>query len=157
MTESEQIESIRLAYPRRVALEAARKMIARAAARLVKQKRFPDEHAARRFLFKKAAEFAMSPAGRKPPKDGEDYRPYPATWFNAGHYDNDPAEWQKPNGASRGKQDGTKASRVIDSTRTAVERIENRNRARGTGSEEERGVQSGAAGNVRGRTIEGAV
>lgn len=157
MTEQEQVEAIRLAYPRRVAPEAARKMIARAAARLVKQKRFPDEHSSRRFLYKMAAQFALSPAGRKPDKDQGDYRPYPATWFNAGHYDNDPAEWQKPNGGSNGKQIGTKAARTVDAAAAAIERIENRNRPGTTGNDEGRGVQPDDAGDVRGRTIEGTI
>lgn len=99
MTETEQIEEIRKVYPRRVAPEAGRKMIARAAAKLVKQKRFADEHAARRFLYARAAIYAGSPAGQPPLKGQDDFRPYPATWFNAGHYDTDPAEWEKPNGS----------------------------------------------------------
>jgi hypothetical protein len=103
LTESEQIEEIRKVYPRRVAPVAARKMIVRATLRLVQEKRFADEHTARRFLFKKAKEFSLSPAGRPVEKGQPDYRPYPATWFNAGHYDTDPAEWQKPNGGRNGK------------------------------------------------------
>ena len=157
LTEVEQIEAIRLAYPRRVAPEAARKMIARAASRLVKQKRFPDEYASRRFLYKKAAEFALSPAGQPVPKGCEDYRPYPATWFNAGHYDNDPAEWQKPNGGSNGKQIGTKASRTVDAVREAISKGRDHSGAGSLGAEEERGVRLEDAGDFRGRTIDGTI
>lgn len=160
MTEAEQVEAIRKIYPRRVAPEAARKMIARAAARLVKQKRFPDEYASRRFLYKKAAEFALSPAGQPVPKGCEDYRPYPATWFNAGHYDNDPAEWQKPNGgSSNGRQNSTatKAERTIDAVRAAVAQAADHRGAGCAGDHEGRRVQPDDSGDVCGRTIEGTV
>jgi len=159
ITEDEQIEAIRLAYPRRVAPDAARKMIARAASRLVKKKRFPDEYASRRFLYKKAAEFALSPAGQPVPKGDPDYRPYPATWFNAGHYDNDPAEWQKPNGGSNGRQNSTatKAERTVDAVRAAVSQAADHSRPRDTGIDEGRRVQPSDADSLFGRTIEGTV
>ena len=160
LTEFQQIEEIRKVYPRRIAPEAARKMIARAATRLVKQKRFPDEYTSRRFLYRKAAEFALSPAGQPVPKGFDDYRPYPATWFNAGHYDNDPAEWQKPNGGSNnGRQNSTatKAERTVDAATAAIERIENRSRPGTTGDDAGRRVQPDDAGDLCGRTIEGTI
>lgn len=40
------------------------------------------------FLLQRALQFAASPAGRK----GE-FTPYPATWFNASSYLEDPREW----------------------------------------------------------------
>ena len=103
MTVIEEVKAIYVAYPRHLAPRAAYKAIQKAAERLVKEKAQPDEHTARRWLWKRTAQYAKSPAGQPPPiKNGPDFRPYPATWFNAGHYDSDPSEWQKPNGAGHG-------------------------------------------------------
>jgi len=156
MTEAEKLHAIYLAFPRHVAPRAAVKAIQKAAERLVKAKEQPDQESAKRYLWKRAATYARSPAGQKPPKGGEDFRPHPSTWFNQERYDDDPAEWQIPNGASNGRQQiGTRADRVVDSTRAAIERIENRRGARSVGAEEERGVQHQATGNLRGRVIDG--
>src|SRR5208337_5493744 len=39
-----------------------------------------------------------SVAGAKPVDKNQDYRPYPSTWFNQGHYFDDPLEWNMRNG-----------------------------------------------------------
>ena len=157
MTPSEQERAIYLAYPRHVAPRAALKSIQKAAERLVKDGVLPSAEMARRFLWKKAREYAMSPAGQKPDRGCDDYRPYPATWFNAGHYDTDPAEWQKPNGASNGKQTGTKADRTVDAVRAAVSQAADHSCARDTGIDEGRRVQPSDIDSLFGRTIEGTV
>lgn len=123
MTEPEQVRSIYETYPRHVGCGAALKAIEKAAVRLVKAKLFPDDHAARRFLWKKAREYALSPAGQKPPQGSNDYRPHPATFFNQDRFFDDPQEWLKPNGVSgngKASHDGrpfgsTKADRTAES------------------------------------------
>ena len=42
-------------------------------------------------LLAKVREYAASPAVKSTPIE---FIPHPATWFNAGRYDDDPAEWQ---------------------------------------------------------------
>jgi hypothetical protein len=107
----EQEMKIYEAYPRKVAPDKAIKAIQKSVERLVEgNSRHPpmDEISARRFLWKKSAEYAASPAGQKSIST-EDFRPHPSTWFNQGHYFDDFSEWQKPNGqngATNGKQTG---------------------------------------------------
>jgi len=159
VTEQEQERAIYLAYSRHVAPAAAQKAIHKAVERLSGGK--PDDGRmsaleARRFLYKKAVEYARSPAGQKPPGP-EDFRPHPATWFNRESYFDDPAEWQKPNGASNGKQIGTKADRTVDAVRAAVSQAADHSCARDTGIDEGRRVQPGDTNGLFGRTIEGTV
>jgi hypothetical protein len=156
MTDYEQERAIYDSYPRHVAPTAAMKAIKKAIALLVKAQQQPDDLSARRFLYKKAVEYARSPAGQKP-AGREDFRPHPATWFNRGSYFDDPAEWQKPNGASNGKQIGTKADRTVDAVRAAVSQAADHSRARDTGIDEGRRVQSSDTDGLFGRTIEGTV
>ena len=162
MTDSEQERAIYEAFPRHVAPRAALKAIQKAAERLVtvgtvgKAKVFPDKETARRFLWKKAKEYALSPAGQKP-SGHEDYRPHPSTFFNQDRFMDDPAEWQKPNGASNGKQTGTKADRTVDAVRAAVSQAADHSRARDTRTDEGRRVQPSDADSLFGRTIEGTV
>ena len=159
MTDSEQERACYLAYPRHVAPAAAIKAIRKAVDRL---RRGCDEYVAmdsetaRRFLWKKATEYARSPAGQKPPGP-EDFRPHPATWFNQERYFDDPAEWQKPNGGSNGKQIGTKASRTVDAVREAISKGRDHRGAGSSGAQEERGVRLEDAGDFRGRTIDGTL
>jgi hypothetical protein len=143
-------------YPRHVAPRAALKAIQKAVERLVKSKACPDQLEARRYLYKQATFYARSPAGQKPPGP-EDFRPHPATWFNQERYFDDPAEWQKPNGASNGKQIGTKADRTVDAVRAAVSQAADHSRARDTSVDEGRRVQPSDADSLFGRTIEGTV
>lgn len=99
---AQQEEKIYDAYPRKVGKALALKAIRNAVTRLVAgsftEKPMADSDEARRFLWKKTAQYASSPAGSK--LEGEDYRPHPASWFNQERYFDDLAEWQKSrNGA----------------------------------------------------------
>ncbi len=156
MTESEQERAIYDAYPRHVAPRAALKAIQKATERLVKDGVLPSQETARRFLWKKAKEYAMSPAGKKP-SGREDFRPHPSTFFNQDRFMDDPAEWQKPNGASNGKHTGTKADRTVDAVRAAVSQAADHSGARDTGADEGRRVQPSDTDGLFGRTIEGTV
>lgn len=75
------VEKIYLAYPRQVgkqdALKAIRKVLATG-------KISPDD------LLARVQAYAKSPAGNRGV-----YTPYPASWLNAGHYDDDQKEWQR--------------------------------------------------------------
>jgi len=128
LTESEQIEAIYDAYPRKVGKRKAFKEIEKAIQRvaatvtettvdLANGDRFnrtvTDPVAARRFLWKKAAEYAASPAGQKPQDPTQDFRPHPATWFHQDRFYDDPAEWQKPNGRKNGKTANVTAAEGI--------------------------------------------
>ena len=160
LTESEQIASIYGIYPRHVGKRAALKAIENAVKRLNGGKNNDAPMSAleaRRFLYKRAAEYALSPAGQKPPDPAQDYRPHPATWMNQERYFDDPAEWQKPNGGSNGKQIGTKADRTVDAVRAAVSQAADHSRARDTSADEGRRVQPSDTDSLFGRTIEGAV
>jgi hypothetical protein len=109
MTETEQIEAIYQAYPRHIGKRIALKAIEKAVQRvsmlhtLLDGKVLQwDAESARRYLWKKAKEYALSPAGQKPSDLAQDFRPHPSTWFNQDRFYDDPAEWQKPNGSRNG-------------------------------------------------------
>ena len=102
MTESEQIEAIYAQYPRKVGKRTAIKAIVKAVKRITANN--STEEGARRWLWKKVREYALSPAGQKSQDPAQDFRPHPATWFNQDRFYDDPAEWQKPNGSRNGKQ-----------------------------------------------------
>jgi len=70
-------ESIYQAYPRHI-----KKAPALSAIRKAMTKSDPD------FLLSKVQDYAAAMSGADPK-----YIPYPATWFNAGQYDDDPKEW----------------------------------------------------------------
>jgi hypothetical protein len=111
-TDNEQDEKIYEAYPRKVGKEAALKAIRKAVERLVKgDKTHPprDAYSARRFLWKKAAQYSASPAGQKSLDKNHEFRPHPSTWFNQGRYFDDPSEWVKPNGATNANIPPSKA------------------------------------------------
>jgi len=102
----EQFAKIYDAYPRKTGRGAAMKAIKNAAARLVKgdvRQKPMDSLKARGFLWKKATEYANSPAGEKP-ADGEDFRPHPATWFNQERYFDDVSEWQRSRSSASAKK-----------------------------------------------------
>ncbi|MEM7624791.1 MAG: helix-turn-helix domain-containing protein [Planctomycetota bacterium] len=94
-------EAIYNAYPRKVARRAALTAIERAAKRLA-----DAGHAdPRGHLLERTSAFAKSPAGQPPPRGSPaDFRPYPATWFNADRYDDDPAEWNRLNASTQSPQ-----------------------------------------------------
>ena len=99
-TNIEQEEKIYQAYPRHVGKEAALKAIRKAVERLVAGDNLHtkmEAYDARKYLWRKAKEFSMSPAGMAPLNKNEDYRPYPSTWFNQGRYFDEQSEWQKSN------------------------------------------------------------
>lgn len=77
------IESIYERYPRKVAKDDALRAIKKALENL-------DDENPVNALRARVMEFAASPAGMK----GQ-YVPYPASWFNAKHYLDDPKEWEK--------------------------------------------------------------
>jgi hypothetical protein len=102
---AEQEEEIYDAYPRKTARGAALKAIRGAVGRLVNgsvKNPAMGITEARRWLWKRASEYAASPAGQKV-SSGDDWRPYPATWFNGERYFDDPIEWQRVGGNSNGK------------------------------------------------------
>jgi hypothetical protein len=75
-------ESIYLAYPKHVGKKAALKAID--AALKVKSSEFLLERSK-----------AFSEAVKLWPAADHQFIPYPATWFNAGRYDDDPSEWER--------------------------------------------------------------
>ena len=100
---AEQEEKIYAAYPRKVGRGAAMRAIRSAVNRLANgslSKPAMSPTIARRWLWKRATEYAVSEAGDKPA--GPDYRPHPATWFNAERYFDDDSEWAR-NGDGNGK------------------------------------------------------
>ena len=74
-----EIEALYQAYPRHVGKQGAFKAIAKAL--------ISCSFAA---LMPKVVAFAASPAGR-----AGQYTPHPATWFNAGRWEDDPETWQR--------------------------------------------------------------
>ena len=126
----EQIRQIYEAYPRKVAPDAAIKAIKKSIARLVEgNSKYPpmNEVLARRYLWKMTAEYAASPAGQKSISD-KDFRPYPSTWFNQGHYFDNVSEWQKPNGQYSGINGGKtngKTDRSVENLTKFVNEVEN--------------------------------
>lgn len=83
------------AYPRKVGRRKALAAIHAAATRLGRegQERPAD------FLLERTRAYAASVAGQSPPtSDASDFRPHPATWFNADRFNDDTSEWSKPNG-----------------------------------------------------------
>lgn len=74
--------------------------------------------AAAQWLADKAAAYSASPLGMRPDRE---YRPHPATWFNAGSYDDDPDEWRhKPStpitakAQARAERDAREPAQEID-------------------------------------------
>lgn len=76
------ILSIYLAYPRHIGPKAAKKAIAKAL------EATPGEQ-----LLAKTQQYARAVADL--PKSERQFLPHPASWFNAGRYEDDPAEWQR--------------------------------------------------------------
>jgi hypothetical protein len=95
-TES-QAKAIYALYPRKAKPKDAVKAIRKAADELAKSG--IDDPVG--YLQDRVEAFAKSPAGQPPPRGCDDFRPYPATWFNSGSFDNDEQEWQRPNGGRK--------------------------------------------------------
>ena len=96
-----EIDNIYKAYPRHTAPVAAKKAIEKA---LLKSGLNYDT------MMERVKKFAQSKKGR-----GE-FCPHPATWFNQGRYDDDPAEWDKEY-----KKDGYMSDDEI--TRANIEKV----------------------------------
>jgi hypothetical protein len=92
---ADEIQMIYQAYPKKVGKAEAHKAIENA---LIKSK----EADPLQYLLEATRAFAKSPAGNK----GQ-FTPYPATWFNGRHYEDDRAEWQEKDGG-----DNRRASRA---------------------------------------------
>jgi len=93
-------ELIYAAYPLKADRERAIKAILKALARISKRK---DVYGAYEWLLTKTKEYAASPKGRR-----KEFQKYPATWFNAGSYDDPRESWEvhdqqtnKPQAATR--------------------------------------------------------
>jgi len=78
------LETIYLAYPRKVEKQAAVKAIAAAV------KRIKDQDDAVGFLLDRVTAYAKAVKGQDP-----QYIPYPSTWFNSGRYEDDETQWQR--------------------------------------------------------------
>lgn len=77
---------------KRVGRQAALKAIAAASRRVAAERFQGDEDAACEFLRVRAGAFSVCRMVASTPVQ---YLPHPATWFNAGRYDDDPREWAK--------------------------------------------------------------
>jgi uncharacterized protein YdaU (DUF1376 family) len=103
------VEAIYQAYPRKVGKQAALKAIDKAVEQVAKANGWPIRDA-QEFLFERTQAYARSPAGN----DGE-YTPHPATWFNRGSYDDDPAEWRRNGDMGRSGVTEEEMSTFLDS------------------------------------------
>lgn len=75
------VEEIYFAYPKHVGKKAALKAISKALEQIDAQQ-----------LLERTKTYAAAVSTW--PKERLQFRPDPATWFNAGHYEDDPSEWQ---------------------------------------------------------------
>lgn len=105
---AETLEAIYQAYPKHVGKIAALKAIEKAVRIIEQRHRVANElpsqeswDSAAAWLLARVKEYAASPKGQKPAKGQPDYRPHPATWFNAGRYDDDQSNWQDAGPADR--------------------------------------------------------
>ena len=79
------------------------------AIRRVSEARGCDLTAAVAHLSERSAAFAKSPSGQS----GK-FTPYPATWFNAGRYEDDETEWHNNKEKSKGEQRLEQSLAAID-------------------------------------------
>jgi hypothetical protein len=77
-----------IAYPKQIAKEKANKAYVSAGKRL-RDRCGWDSVATKAFLLEKALLYAKSPQGQS------EFCPHPASWLNAGSYDDDPKDWQR--------------------------------------------------------------
>ena len=97
-------------YPRKVAKDAALKAIDKAISAVSKRGSacaVGDEEAAAQWLGSRVDLYAKSAQARQPDKSKV---PYPASWFNAGRYDDDEQEWNHV-GLTKG---GARAYEMLD-------------------------------------------
>lgn len=85
----EMAESVYQKYPRKVGRTDAIKAIHKAAK--ARMKAGDNERDAYAFLFRAVTAYAKS--GEVASRDKK-FIPYPASWFNAGHWEDDPTEWE---------------------------------------------------------------
>ena len=85
------------AYPRKIKKGQLNDAYAVTIWRIVQSKSWPDTEA-HAFLMGKVKEYARSPAGRE---FSPDYRPSPASWLVDERWNDDPSQWQIPNGKKK--------------------------------------------------------
>lgn len=87
-----------VSYPRKIGKQDASAAYGRAIDRIALSRALTktDAHL---WLVGVTQQFARSPAG-----NAGTYTPHPATWLNAGRYDDDPSEWQRENQDERKQQ-----------------------------------------------------
>jgi hypothetical protein len=95
--ESVTAEDVYASYPRKVGKQAAIKAIKKAAAYLDKDRECGG--GAMPWLLHCVQEYAQATA-RWPAADKQ-FIPFPATWFNRGSYDDNPAEWSRGQATSQ--------------------------------------------------------
>lgn len=83
------IEKIRLAYPRKTDVEAARKAITKSIGKIAAERKLSVLDAAR-WLYARVVKFSKSYAGNR----GE-FTKHCATWMNKGSYNDDDREWNE--------------------------------------------------------------
>jgi hypothetical protein len=135
--ESEQISAIYDKYPRKVGKIAALKSIEKAVAYLVREEKISALDA-RRYLYKKVANYAISAQGKQIDKTKI---PHPTTFFNQGRYFDDPSEWQHVGGFDRGNVPAGKA----DSNMGVLAKVLNRGKHR-DGADEDGELSAGPRG-----------
>lgn len=94
---TDETKAIYMAYPRKVAPDAALRAIQRRLA----------EGIAAGTLLRAVTAYAAAVAGTE-----REFIPHPATWFNAGRYLDDPAEWTRQSGAQK-KEGGEAVSSTV--------------------------------------------
>lgn len=92
-------------YPWKVAKADAFKAIEKAIVAVARRDHSGNEREATDWLGSRVDLYAASAQGRQPDKSKI---PYPATWFNGGRYDDDPARWNYVVGASNARSSGAK-------------------------------------------------
>jgi len=90
---AEDAERVYQAYPRKIGKQKALKAITKALSAIAARNGSVDAVA---WMVERVQRFARSAKGQA----GE-FCPHPATWFNEGRYDDDPAEWQRHSSTGR--------------------------------------------------------
>ncbi len=127
----EQVETIRLAFPLKVksvparnAIRAAHGLLMRGAVRRARDGEFlakMSSQDAYQFLYAKTEAYAVSPKGRSGRFAG-----HAATWFNAGSYAEDPADW------GPGGEHPSNPARVFTPGKTVAEQMAEQRQRSGT-------------------------
>ena len=100
------VESIYDAYPRKVGKTVALNAIRKALGLISKRPELPDPVG---WLQERVQAYAESRAGEEPR-----FTPHPATWFNSGRFDDDPAEWHRTRGNGTRSKSGVDLSVPLD-------------------------------------------